>query len=182
MKAQMLPAFGLSPSLDNLEIRLGRCEHATLDKDLERLSENEAVWPATSTGKGPVLTVFNELHAPLLLAAPEAISGWPGPFSAPVNIWAAGHLLFQCLTGEIVYTKRVNRMGLEFPDYGEVHKLCDPHALEERLRSFAHINEGMGDRDVQATCALLARCFDPNPTERPTAKRLLADKWFRVRS
>ena len=29
MKTQPLPAFGLSPSLDNLEIRLGRCEYGS---------------------------------------------------------------------------------------------------------------------------------------------------------
>lgn len=29
LKAQALPAFGLSPSLDNLEIRLGRCEYGS---------------------------------------------------------------------------------------------------------------------------------------------------------
>ncbi len=45
------------------------------------------------TGERTVFTMFNEFHAPLLLAAPEAIRGWPGPYSPPINIWAVGHLV-----------------------------------------------------------------------------------------
>ncbi|KAM5531989.1 hypothetical protein V8D89_014323 [Ganoderma adspersum] len=175
MKTQPLPAFGLSPALDNLEIRLGRCEYATSDKHLEILAKL-----ADMTGGPNVFSGFNEFHAPLLLAAPEAIRGGPRPYSPPINIWAVGHLLFQCLAGgEIVYTNRVEFEGREVPDFSDFRNLClsIPNILEERLRTFAHINEEMSDSDIQATCALLSRCFG-GPSERPTAKQLLKDKWF----
>ncbi|KAM5535106.1 hypothetical protein V8D89_011192 [Ganoderma adspersum] len=150
-------------------------------------------------------TAYNEFHAPLRLAAPEAIRGSPHPYSPPINIWAVGHLLFQCLTGsELVLTSRIDGecAGPDFPHFGEpprtlprtlqvpslepssifgheVNGLCNPHALEERLRSFAHVDEEMSDGDMQATCALLSRCFEPDPAARPTARQLLEDRWFR---
>lgn len=62
----------------------------------------------------------------------------------------------------------------------EVKTLCDPRALEKRLRSFAHVNEAMSDDDMQATCALLSRCFEGEPSKRPTAKQLLRDMWFQT--
>ena len=65
------------------------------------------------------------------------------------------------------------------PIADELKSLCDPHALEGRLRSFSHVNEEMRDGDVRATCALLARCFVFDPAKRPTARHLLEDEWFR---
>ena len=61
---------------------------------------------------------------------------------------------------------------------GELNSLCDPRALEQRLRSFVHVNAEMSDRDVRETCALLAWCFEHDPAKRPTARQLLEDEWF----
>ena len=124
---------------------------ATSDKHLETLAKDTA-----KTGGPSVFMEFNQFHAPPLLAAPEAIQGSPHPYSPPINIWAVGHLvrgtsltsvqradqrradaipywqLFQCLTGgETVYTKRVERMGLEFPDSSEYY--TPPGSLHGRV-------------------------------------------------
>ena len=125
---------------------------ATSDKHLETLAKDTA-----KTGGPSVFMEFNQFHAPPLLAAPEAIQGSTHPYSPPINIWAVGHLvrstslasvqradqrpadaarppqwqLFQCLAGgEMVYTNRVERMGLEFPDSGEHHTPLDVFAVE----------------------------------------------------
>ena len=142
--AQPLPPLGLAPSLDNLEIRLGRCEYgscppsfpllpilccqfacllvlvrvlelclhtadrihmrhayasalATCDAHQEMLAERAASSgsrdPDDSRSEEGTFRPFNELHAPLRLAAPEAIRGAPHPYSPPINVWAVGHLV-----------------------------------------------------------------------------------------
>ncbi|KAM5535103.1 hypothetical protein V8D89_011189 [Ganoderma adspersum] len=177
--ARPLPPFGLSPSLDNLETRLSRCEYATWDQHQEMLAERAA--SSSDPDEQSTFRPYNEFHAPLRLAAPEAIRGSPHPFSPPINICAVGHLLFQCLTGsELVLASCIDAecAGPDFPHFDEVNSLCDPHALEERLRNFAHVNEEMGHEDMQATCAVLARCFEFDPAKRPTARQLLEDGWF----
>ncbi|KAI1783136.1 kinase-like protein [Ganoderma leucocontextum] len=166
MKAQPLPAFGLSPSLDNLEVRLGGCEYATLVKDLQEFASEDET------------NVMEELHTSFVLSAPEALRGSPRPFSAGVNIWAVGHLYHVRERPGILLTSTTIPAYYTYIVLGELTSLCSPHVLETRLRGFPHINQEMSDGDVQATCAFLSQCFEMNPARRPTAKRLLADEWF----
>ena len=49
--------------------------------------------PDDSRSEEGTFKPFNELHAPLRLAAPEAIRGAPHPYSPPINVWAVGHLV-----------------------------------------------------------------------------------------
>ncbi|EJF60470.1 kinase-like protein [Dichomitus squalens LYAD-421 SS1] len=168
--AQPLPAFGLSPSLDNLSVRLGRCEHSTLDKDDQ----------ARATRDGGAFDLLDYYHALPVLCAPEAYIGSPERWSPPVNIWAVGHLTFQSLTGALVYPQLNNASLTEVPSYGDMEELSDPELpfLKLHLQNFPFIKRELSDRDVDATCAFLARCFEMDPGKRPTAEALLQDEWF----
>ena len=58
--------------------------------------------------------------------------------------------------------------------------LSDPASpfLKRRLYSFAHVKRDVSDRELDATCAFLARCFEMDPKKRATAEALLQDEWF----
>ena len=64
---------------------------ATWDQHREMLAERAA--SSSDPDEESTVKPFNEFHAPLRLAAPEAIRGSPHPFSPPINIWAVGHLV-----------------------------------------------------------------------------------------
>ena len=70
---------------------------ATWDTHQEMLAERAARAgssdPDDSRSEEGTFRPFNELHAPLRLAAPEAIRGSPHPYSPPINVWAVGHLV-----------------------------------------------------------------------------------------
>ena len=113
-KACPLPTLGLSPSLENLEIRLGRCElgasrsvasiHPAFSfrhlPKLYSLAPHPSWLPPATLEKDLQSkvdagddSVSEEPHASFLLSAPEALRGEPRPFSPAVNIWAIGHLV-----------------------------------------------------------------------------------------
>ncbi|KAI1784265.1 kinase-like protein [Ganoderma leucocontextum] len=174
LKAQPLPAFGLSPSLDNIQVRLTRCEHATLDKQLLQTHAKEGNKPAR---------LIDYYHSELKLCSPEALRGAPERWSPPVNIWAIGHLAFQFLTGHYIYGLRANPEveGPALPSWLELVLISHPRTrmLEERLRAFPHATAGMSADDVRATCAFIGRCLEMDPAKRATAAELLQDEWFR---
>ena len=158
MAVQALPAFGLSPSLDNLEIRLGSCEYGAC---LESESRNAAcmccVRTPSATSRlsiyyvglahfisvtatsdkllenqdkdaGRTFAAHQEFYSPLLLAAPEAIQGGPGPRSAPINIWAVGHLVSLLLSVSPLPRashRRQSRSNRRFQSSADALLLCD---------------------------------------------------------
>ena len=113
-KACPLPTLGLSPSLENLEVRLGRCELGASRSvasirvafsvrhlpELSSLAPHPPWFPPATLEKDLQEkvdagddSVSEEPHASFLLSAPEALRGEPRPFSPAVNIWAIGHLV-----------------------------------------------------------------------------------------
>ncbi|KAM5530132.1 hypothetical protein V8D89_016210 [Ganoderma adspersum] len=173
LKEQPLPAFGLSPTLDNIRVRMTRCEHATLEK---RLHAKQGDAPA-------VLADYH--HAELRLCSPEALRCAPERWAPPVNIWAVGHLVYQFLTGHYMYVLDTRLPGIEgprLPSWIELVIISAPRTrlLEQRLRSFAHVAADLSEDDVRTTCAFISRCLEMDPARRATAAELLADEWFRT--
>ncbi|KAI1782549.1 kinase-like protein [Ganoderma leucocontextum] len=158
LKAQSLPAFGLSPSLDNIQVRLTRCEHAP---------------PAHAKEGNKPARLGDYYHSELKLCSPEAL------LTNPFGITS----VFQFLTGHYIYGLHPNPEveGPALPSWLELVLISHPRTrmLEERLRSFAHATAGMSANDVRATCAFIGRCLEMDPAKRATAAEPLQDAWFR---
>ncbi|PIL27950.1 hypothetical protein GSI_09985 [Ganoderma sinense ZZ0214-1] len=170
LKAQPLPAFGLSPNFDNIQVRLTRCEHATLEK---RLHERQGDRPAK---------LAEYAHAELLIAAPEVLRGAPERWAPPVNIWSLGNQVFQFLTGNYLFDVHKGPNGPRLPDWIELVIISSPPTrfLEMRLRSHEHAVADLSEADVRQTCAFILRCLEMDPAKRATAAELLEDEWFRT--
>ena len=131
-KACPLPTLGLSPSLENLEVLLGRCELGAsrsvasirVPFSVRHLPKLYSLAPHPSWLPPATLendlqskvdagddSVSEEPHASFLLSAPEALRGEPRPFSPAVNIWAIGHLVrfpLICTPSGAVYSHAVS--------------------------------------------------------------------------
>ncbi|KAG1901461.1 kinase-like domain-containing protein [Suillus fuscotomentosus] len=176
VKSQPLPNFGLREDASNLKVCL--IDYATPAKE-RRV----------------------ELAQPLLLRAPEVTlgHGW----SAPIDVWSMGCLVFEYLTGAAMFQlsessisvenlclqqilehigpfppsflERCQRRSAFFDEQGSlrVHNLI-PQAMESCLRAY----KVMDEKDIAPAAAFIRKCLTIDPHVRPTALQLLDDEWL----
>ncbi|RDX47267.1 kinase-like protein [Lentinus brumalis] len=174
VKSQPLPNMGLKPSLENLNVALGDFGGAV---PLDKISEEV------------------KIVTPPLLRPPELLLGHP--WSTPIDVWAVGCMVFECLTGASLFqVERTPKLDETAVHLGRMveHLGTFPAAFLDKCSkradyfdetgtffwfgNFLHIRENMSDADVKATCAFMRRCLAIVPAERATAAELLDDEWF----
>ncbi|KAI9058645.1 kinase-like protein [Trametes sanguinea] len=183
VKSQPLPPLGVSPSMDNLSIRL---------------VDYGSAFPVEKITSDALLTT------PPAILPPEMLLGHPWSF--PVDIWAVGCMLVHGLTGanlfidsdierysQEMHLVRIAELLGAFPaDFlqrcSSREQLFDRLAqslretgpsLETWLTSFDWVRREMSSQDIAAIARFLRRCFTIDPQRRPTASELLQDEWFR---
>lgn len=141
---------------------------------------------------------------PDLLRAPEVLLGHP--WSAPVDVWSVGCLVFEYLTGtalfqlyetdsvsfDDVYLRRIAEFIGPFPpsflqECALRNRFYDEQGKLLRMDKFAPCTmeaclrnyKVLGEKDISAAAAFIRRCLTLDPRERPTALELLSDPWVK---
>lgn len=181
VKSQPLPNFGLREDASNLNICLIDYGHAT-----------------------PAQEHILKQVQPTLLRAPEVILGHP--WSTPVDIWSLGCLVFEYLTGvvlfklwdssfmslEDVHLQRILEHIGPFPSsflqacqrrpdfFDEQGSLLRVHNLfPQAIEICLRAYKVMDEKEIAPAAIFIRKCLTIDPRIRPTASELLDDKWLK---